>query len=79
MVIQKCIDIDLEKHEATFSICGVDLKRVKSIISLHQLQEPLDEFNRAKLCQGLKSLNVRSVFQASKHGYKNAETWRANL
>lgn len=79
MLIQKCIDIDLEKHEATFSICGVELKRVKSIIFLPQLQELLDEFNRAKLCQGLKGLNLRSVLQASKHGYNNAATWRSNL
>jgi hypothetical protein len=79
MVIKKCIDVDLEKHEATFSICGVELKTVKNIISLHHLQELLDEFNRAKLCQGLKGLNFQSVLQASKHGYKNAETWRSNL
>jgi hypothetical protein len=55
IVIQKWVDIDLvDNHEATFSVSDVELKRVKAVISFHHLQELLDEFNRAKICQGLK-------------------------
>lgn len=54
MVIQNWVDIDLDNHEATFSVSDVELKRVKAVISFHHLQELLDEFNRANICQGLK-------------------------